>query len=97
MKINKPKISTCTDKSLIDAYNEDEYINYKFTENIDESITINNIAKHIAPTHCIQRVIFILNIFFSIHVLPLFINYYSTTLFMSCNSNLYFCLVLGYF
>ena len=44
MKINKPKISICTDKSLIDAYNEEEFINYKFTENIDESITINNIT-----------------------------------------------------
>ena len=42
MKITKPKISSCIDKDLLDAYYEYEFNNYKFSKNIEEKITISN-------------------------------------------------------
>ena len=42
MKLNKPKISNCVEKSILDALNENEFNNCYFNTNTKEKITISN-------------------------------------------------------
>lgn len=42
MKIGSPKISKCIDKNFEDAYNENDYNNCIFSNNIDKNIIIRN-------------------------------------------------------